>query len=136
MLIFMVWIVFVPLEQKTSLNCTKKVYENINFCNVTMPSEDTKLLEFNKNQESDKALFGIYDVLESIMDKIEGCKNNPLNSSTTKVSEHISSGFSMSTITSFRTIENKHDVYSGKHLMKKFCKSLREHAMKIINFKK
>ena len=132
MLTFMVWIVFVPLEQKTSLNCTKKVYENINFCNVTMPSEDTKLLEFNKNQESDKALFGIYDVLESIMEKIEGCKNNPLNSSTTKVSEHISSGFSIST----RTIENKHDVYSGKHLMKKFCKSLREHAMKIINFKK
>ena len=42
----------------------------------------------------------------------------------------------MSTISSFRSIENKHDVYRGKDCMKKFCKCLREHAMKIINFKK
>ena len=35
-----------------------------------------------------------------------------------------------------RGIENKHDIYRGKDCMKKFCGSLREHAMKIINFKK
>ena len=42
----------------------------------------------------------------------------------------------MTTISSFRSIENKHDVYRGKDCMKKFCESLREYAMKIINFKK
>ena len=42
----------------------------------------------------------------------------------------------MSTISSFRSIENKHDIYRGKNYMKKFCESLREHAMKMINFKK
>ena len=42
----------------------------------------------------------------------------------------------MSKIFSFRSIENNHDVYRGKDCMKKFCESLREHAMKIINFKK
>ena len=42
----------------------------------------------------------------------------------------------MSTISSFKNIENKHDVYRGKDCMKKFCESLREHAMKIINLKK
>ena len=42
----------------------------------------------------------------------------------------------MSTISSFRSIENKHDVYRGKDCMKKFCEFLREHAMKIINFNK
>ena len=42
----------------------------------------------------------------------------------------------MSTILSFETIENKYDVYRGKDCMKKFCKSLKEQAMKIINFKK
>ena len=36
----------------------------------------------------------------------------------------------------FKDIENKHDVYRGKDLMKKFCESLREHAIQIINFKK
>ena len=71
-----------------------------------------------------------------MIEKIDGCKNNPENSSTTKVSKHIPSGFSMSTISSFRSIENKHDVYRGKDCMKKFCESLREDAMKIINFKK
>ena len=42
----------------------------------------------------------------------------------------------MFTISSFRNIENKHDVYRGNDSMKKFCESLREYSMKIINFKK
>ena len=42
----------------------------------------------------------------------------------------------MSTISSFRSIENKHDVYRGKNCMKKYCESLREQAIKIVNFKK
>ena len=98
-----------------------------------MSSEDTKILEFNQHQKSDTAPFNIYADLMCIIEKIDGCKNNPENSSTTKVSEHIRSGFSMSTISSFRSIENKHDVYRGKDCMKKFSESLREHAMKIIN---
>ena len=42
----------------------------------------------------------------------------------------------MSTTSSFRIIEIKHDVYRGKDCMKKFCEFLRKHAIKIINFKK
>ena len=42
----------------------------------------------------------------------------------------------MSTVSSFISIENKHDVYRGKDCIKKFCELLRKHAMKIINFKK
>ena len=42
----------------------------------------------------------------------------------------------MSTILSFKSIENKHDVYRNKDYMKKFCESFREHAMEIINLKK
>ena len=42
----------------------------------------------------------------------------------------------MPSLSSFRSIENRHDVYRGKDPMKKFCESLRERAMKIINFKK
>ena len=34
-----------------------KVYENIDFCNVVMPSEDAKILKFNQYQKSDKALY-------------------------------------------------------------------------------
>ena len=40
----------------------------------------------------------------------------------------------MSTISLFRSIENKHDVYSGKECMKKISDLLRAHALKIISF--
>ena len=42
----------------------------------------------------------------------------------------------MSTISSFKSIENKHDVYRGKDCMKTFFESFKEHPMEIINFKK
>ena len=71
-----------------------------------------------------------------MIEKIDGCKNNPENSSTSKVSEHIPLGFSMSTISSFRSIENQHDMQRGKDCIKKFWEFLREQVMKIINFKK
>ena len=42
----------------------------------------------------------------------------------------------MFTISSFKSIENNHDVYIGKDCMKNFWEFLREHTMKIINFKR
>ena len=80
-----------------------------------MSSQDTKfwILEFNQYQKLDKASFFIYSDLECIIEKIGGCKSNPENSSTTKISKRIPSGFSMSTISLFRSIENNHDVYRG-----------------------
>ena len=135
MVILIVSIAFIPLEQKTNFNRIKE-HVKIKIFNVIMPFEDTKILEFNQYQKSDKAPFIIYADLECIIERIDGCKNNSENSSTTKVSNHIPSDFSTSTISSFRRIENKHDVYRGKDCMKKFDESLRGHAMKIINFKK
>ena len=94
--------------------------DNKDFCDEIMPSEDAKILYFNQYQ----------------IQNIDGCKINPQNSFTTKVSKHIPSGFSMSAISSFKSIDNKHDVYRSKDCMKKFYESLREHAIKIINLKK
>ena len=91
-----------------------------------MPSEDIKISEFNQYQKSDKSPFlKIFDFWQ----RIGGCKNNPEERSATKVGKHISSGFSMSTILSFKGIENNHDVYRGKDC--KFFKCLKKHAMKI-----
>ena len=52
-----------------------------------MHSEDTKTLIFNQYQKSDKAPFIIYANLKCIIKMIDGCKNDPENLSTTKVSE-------------------------------------------------
>ena len=101
-----------------------------------MPSGDTEILEYNQYQKLDKAPFVICADLECLIEKIDGCKNNPENTFTTNIGEHILSDFSMFTISSFKSIENKHDVYRGKDYMKKFCKSLKYHAMNMINFKR
>ena len=55
---------------------------------------------------------------------------NSENSFTTKAGKNIPPGFSMSTISSFESIENKHDLCRGKDGMKKI------HTINIINFKK
>ena len=66
-----------------------------------MPFEDTKILEFNQYQKFYKVLFTIYADIECLIEKNDGCKNNPGILSTTKVSEHIPSGFSVFAISSF-----------------------------------
>ena len=58
-----------------------------------MPSEETKIWEFNQYHKSDKAPFNIYADLKSLIEKIDGCKNSPENWSTTRIGEHIQSGF-------------------------------------------
>ena len=86
MVIFIVWITFVLLQWE-KLESNKKVFEG--FYNIIMLCEDSKILEFNQYQKSNKTPFLIYANLECLIAKIDGCKNNPLNSYITKVSGHI-----------------------------------------------
>ena len=79
--------------------------------------------------------YNSYANLESLIKKVDGCVNNPEKSSTTKIEEHIPCGYSCFKIWAFNDVETKHKIYS-EDCMKSFCKSLRDHAMKIINFEK
>ena len=136
-MIFNVTIAFIILQKKKKkLESHKKVCENKDFCNIIMPPENKKILEFNQYQKSAKAQFIIYADLECVIEKIKECKNNLENSSTAKIGKRIPSDFKISAISSFNRIENKHDVHRGKDCMKKLCESVREHAMKIIFFHK
>ena len=42
--------------------------------------EDSKILDFDEYQKSYKAPFIMYPGLECLIEKIDGCKNNPENS--------------------------------------------------------
>ena len=117
---------FHSFRTKNKLEFYRRICENKDFCEIIIPSEDTKILEFNQFQKSDKVAFIVYVNLECLIEKIDECKNKSEDSSTTNVNEQIPSGFSISTISLFRSIGNKHDVYIGKD-----C-----NAMKLINFKK
>ena len=63
-------------------------------------------------------------------------ENNPESSSTTKIGEHISYGFPMSTILEFDHIKSKHTVYRGKDCTKCFFGSLKENAKNITDLEK
>ena len=103
----------------------KKVCKIKDFCGIVMPSGKENILEFNQYMKSDKMPYIFYADMESLIRNIDGCVNNPENSSTAKTGEHIPCGYLMSTIWVFDNIENKHTLYRGKDCMKKFCESLR-----------
>ena len=52
---------------------SKKVSENKDFCGVIMPSEHTKILEFNQYQKCEKTPSIIYADLESLIKRTDGC---------------------------------------------------------------
>ena len=101
-----------------------------------MPSEKKKILTFNQYTKSDKVPYIINADIKYLIKKIDGCKNNPNISSTTKVGDHIPCSCSMFTIWGLDHIENKHSFYRGKDSMKQFCKSLKEDEKNIIDFEK
>ena len=89
---------------------TLKVYENKDFLGVVMPCKDTKILQFNQQQKSDKRPFIIYIIhiiyyLESLIKRREGRKNSFEKSSTAKVGEHNPFGCSISTVWTFDGIK-------------------------------
>ena len=72
-----------------------------------MPSEKYNILEFNQYMNSDKMSYIIYADIKPLIKKLDGYANNPENSSTTKIGEHIPCGYLMSTIWAFDHKKNK-----------------------------
>ena len=57
----------------------RNVCENHDYCYVEMPKEDNKILKCNHGEKSMKFLFIIYANLESWLEKMRTCRNNPKN---------------------------------------------------------
>ena len=57
-----------------------------------MQSEKDKILQFNEYMKSNKMPYIVYADMESLIKKIDGCADNPENSSTTKIGGYISCG--------------------------------------------
>ena len=101
-----------------------------------MPSPSNNIIKYNSGEKSLELPFIIYADLECLMKKIDTCYNNPDLLSTTKINQHIPSGYSIYTNCSFDKSNNKLSYYRGQDCMKRFCKDLKDHATKIIDFKK
>ena len=126
---------FHSYRTKTKLESYKKICENLDYCHVEMPTKDNNI-KYNDGEKSMKLPFVIYADLECLLEKMSTCENNPNESSTTKINKHTPSGYSIFTSCSFDESRIKLNYYRGKDCMKKFCKDLKEHASKIINYKK
>ena len=67
---------------------------------------------------------------------MHSCQNNHEIFCTENKTKHTPSGCSLFTHCSFDLTKNKLDCYKGEDCMERFCKDLREHAMKIIDYEK
>ena len=101
-----------------------------------MPTKGNNIIKYNHGEKSMKVPFVIYADLECILEKMSTCMNNPNKSYTAKINKHIPSSYSIFTSCSFDESKNKLNYYRGNDYMKKFCKDLRIHATKIINYEK
>ena len=63
-------------RKKNKFESNMNVCENKDFCNVVMSSEEFNTLEYYHYCTSNKTSFIIYADLESLIGKIDGCKNN------------------------------------------------------------
>ena len=127
---------FHSYRTKNKLESHKKLCENHDYCHVEMPTKDNNIIKYNHAEKSMKVPFIIYADLECLLEKMSTCINNPNESSTTKINKHTPSGYSIFTSCSFDESRNKLNYYRGKDCMKKFCKDLKEHAARIINYEK
>ena len=124
---------FHSYKTKNKLKAHKKICENRYYCHVEMPTNDNNTIKYNQGEKSIKSPFVVYADLECLLEKMSTCYNNPEESSTTKINKHMQSGYSIFTRCSFDISKSKLNYYRGYY---EFCKDLREHATKIINYKK
>ena len=79
-----------------------------------MPEKDNRILKYNQGEKPMKVPFIIYADLESLLEKVNTCHNNPEKSSSTKINKHIPSSYSLFTHCSFDTTKNRLEYYRGK----------------------
>ena len=115
-----------PFRTDNALKRHERLCDNNDYCYVEMPTEDNKILKYNRGETSLKAPFTIYADLECLLIKEQSCQNNPKESYTERKAKHEPSGYSLSFISSFNSKENKNSVYRGRDCIEKFCKDLQQ----------
>ena len=125
---------FHSYRTKNKLEAHKKICENREYCRVEIPTKDNNAIKYNHGEKSIKLPFVVYVDLECLFEKMSTCYNNPEESSTTKINKQTPSGYSIFTHCLFDKSKSKLNYYRGEDCMTKFCKDLREHATKIINY--
>ena len=83
---------FHSFRTENKLKKHENVCENYNHCYVEISKKDNKALKYNPGEKSMKIPFIIYANLESLLEKMNTCHNNPIMSSINKINKHTPSG--------------------------------------------
>ena len=103
---------------KNKLTKHYNVCKNYDYCYVEMPKQDKKTSKYNHGEKFTKVPFIIQADLESLLEKMSTCHNNPEKSSKIKINEHTPSVYSLLTHCSFHVTKNKLDCYRGKDFLR------------------
>ena len=106
---------FHSFRTKHKLKKHKNVYENHDYFYVEMPEKDNKILKYKYGEKSMKVSFIIYADLESLLEKMNTCHDNPEKSSRTKINKHTRSGYSFFTYCSLDSSLNMEDITDAHH---------------------
>ena len=99
-------------------------------------NDDNKILKYNFGEKSLKFPAIIYAEVEFFLENMHSSRNNLEKPYTEKKTKHTPSGYLLFTNCSFHLTENKLECQKVKDCMERFCKDLRVHIMKIINYEK
>ena len=78
---------FQSYTTENKLKNHKNVCKSHDYYYVEMPKEDNKIVKYIHGEKSMEAPFIIYANLESLLEKISTCHNNPEKSSATKINK-------------------------------------------------
>ena len=98
---------FCSYSIENKLKKHKNVCKHHDYYYVEMPEGDNKILKYNHGETFMLVPFIIYADLESLLEKMNTCHNNPEKSSKTKINKQTPSGSSTFTNCSFDTTKNK-----------------------------
>ena len=68
---------FQTFTSEDKLKKHKSVCENHDYCRAKMPKENNKILKYNQGEKSLRKPFVIYGDLQSLLEKMSICHNNP-----------------------------------------------------------
>ena len=120
---------FSLVQNRKELKKHERVCNGHDYCFVEMPNEDNKILKYNYGEKSLKCPAFIY------ADLVFAWKNALISKWSWKIlygekTKHTPSVYSLFTNCLFGATKNKLDCYKEKDCIRRFCKDLREDAIK------
>ena len=117
---------------KNKLKEHERVWNNHDYCYVEISNEDNKILKYNQGEKSFKAEAIIYADLFCL----KKCIHVKIIMSYLVKRKQLSTRLRVSHCLQIVHLmqQNKLDCYIGEDCMERFCKDLKDHAIKIINY--